>query len=107
VIVGSRVAARQHRPEDASLADLARDSDSAALRLHDLPGQGQAETSALMQLTRGRIELVEFDEKFRQVVGTDARAVVLYLEAKPLVAFGKQPIVTCAPSPLNFSAFER
>jgi hypothetical protein len=41
-----------------------------------------------MAFTGGGIELVEFDEKFRQVVGADALAVVLDLEAKRVVAFG-------------------
>jgi hypothetical protein len=61
---GDRVVTRQDRPEDASLAALAGDADTAALGFDDPPGQRQAETGPLMPFAGRGIELTEFAEEF-------------------------------------------
>jgi hypothetical protein len=89
--IAYRVAARQHRPEDASLAELAGDADAAALGLDDPPGQRQAETGALMRLAGRGIELVELGKEILQILVTDTFAVVLDLQTKPVIVLGAQP----------------
>ena len=55
---------------------------AAALRLDDPPGQRQAEAGALVPLGRAGVELLELDEQPAQVLGRDADAGVLDLDAE-------------------------
>ena len=54
----------------------------AALRLHQAAGQRQAQAGALVLLAVAVVELLEFDEQPRQIVGGDADAGVLDLDAE-------------------------
>src|SRR5262249_10901119 len=78
---------RQYRLEAAALADPAAHADAAALGLDDLAGQGEADAGAGRPAVAG-VELLELEEQPLHLIGRDADAGVLDLEAERIRRLG-------------------
>src|SRR5271156_3625185 len=79
---------RKHRGKGAAAAIDAVDEHAAALRLDQLFGQREAQTGALKLLGGALIELFKGREEPAEILGPDADAAVLDLEAKIIVPVG-------------------
>src|SRR5712691_10307308 len=80
--------ARQHREEEAALPGRAADADVAALSFHEALGQHESEPRSLVALGRTGVDLFERKEESPEVLGADADARVLDLEAHRVRAVG-------------------
>ena len=67
---------RQHQRERAALARLARHLDAPAVRLHDVPHEGEAEAAALRGVHQAALGAVELLEDLLLLRARDADAVV-------------------------------
>src|SRR5205823_6952880 len=73
---------RQYGEEHAAHPRRAAHPDPSALRLDDPPGEGQPEPGARVLLGRACVELAELHEQLVDVLGANADAGVLHLDAE-------------------------